>query len=158
MPKKIIFSAEAYYDLGAYVNKQNCRIWGTENSHAYIEKSTPPKPATVRCGFWSRIIIGTFSLKMSKEKPLQSMVIVIGPCWTNFCSQNLKRRILVTFGFNRTALRATQPKLHSMFCTLFLKMALSTDLTTSELRFDTVGLLFVGCRQREVLRRQLRDN
>ena len=35
------------------------------------------------------------------------------------------RRILATFGFNRTALRATQPKLHSMFCALFLKIALS---------------------------------
>ena len=29
-------------------------------------------------------------------------------------------------GFNRMALRATQPKLHSMFCALFLKIALST--------------------------------
>ena len=28
-------------------------------------------------------------------------------------------------GFNRMALRATQPKLHSMFCALFLKKALS---------------------------------
>ena len=27
----------------------------------------------------------------------------------NFCSQKLKRRILATCGFNRTALRATQP-------------------------------------------------
>ena len=32
---------------------------------------------------------------------------------------------MATFGFNRTALRATQPKLHSMFCALFLKVALS---------------------------------
>ena len=37
--KKIIFSDEAHFDLGGYVNKQNCRIWGTENPHAYIEKS-----------------------------------------------------------------------------------------------------------------------
>ena len=28
--KKIIFSNEAHFDLGGYVNKQNCRIWGTE--------------------------------------------------------------------------------------------------------------------------------
>ena len=28
----------------------------------------------------------------------------------NNAAQNLKRRILATFGFNRTALRATQPK------------------------------------------------
>ena len=30
---------------------------------------------------------------------------------------------MVTFGFNSKALRATQPKLHSMFCALFLKIA-----------------------------------
>ena len=63
--------------------------------------------------------------KMSKERPLQSMSIVIGPCWTNFCSQKLKRRILALFSFNRTALRATQPKLHSKFWALFLKILLS---------------------------------
>ena len=39
--------------------------------------------------------------------------------------QKLKRRILATISFNRTALRATQPKVHLMFCTLFLKIALS---------------------------------
>ena len=46
--KKIIFSDEAHFDLGRYVNKQNCRIWGTENPHAYIEKPTQknrPGPA-----------------------------------------------------------------------------------------------------------------
>ena len=32
--KKIIFSDEAHFDLGGYVNRQNCRIWGTENPHA----------------------------------------------------------------------------------------------------------------------------
>ena len=73
--------------------------------------------------------------------------IVIGPCWTNFCSQKVKSRILVTFGFDRTALRVTQPKLHSMLCALFLKIAFQSQiwcrLATSELWFDTVGLLFV---------------
>ena len=33
--------------------------------------------------------------------------------------------MLATFSFNRTALRATQPKLHSIFCALLLKIALS---------------------------------
>ena len=32
--KKNIFSYETHFDLGGYVNKQNCRIWGTENPHA----------------------------------------------------------------------------------------------------------------------------
>ena len=125
MAKKTIFSDEANFDLGGYVNKQNCRIWGTENPHTYIEKLTHPKQVTVWCGFWSRGIIGRFSSKLSKERPLYSTAIVIGPCWTNTCSQKLKRRILATFGFNRTVLRATQPKQHSMSCALFLKIALS---------------------------------
>ena len=75
--------------------------------------------------FGAEALLGHFYLKMSKEKPLQSIRIVIGPCWTNFSSQKLKRIILATFGFNRTAQRATQPKLHSMFCALFLKIIIS---------------------------------
>ena len=121
LAKKIIFSDEAHFDLGGYVKKQKSRIWGTEKPHAYIEKPTHPKRVTVWCGFWSEAQLGHFSSKMSKERWLQSMAIVIGGC----CSQKLKRRILATFGFNRTALRATQPKLHSMFCPMFLKIALS---------------------------------
>ena len=67
-------------------------------------------------------------------------------------SQKMWRRILATFGSNMTPLCATQRKLHSMFCALFLKIAYQPlswwRLATTELRFDTVGLLFVGCRQR----------
>ena len=110
----------------------------------------------LRAAIWHRWTISCavkdFFSRMSKERSLQSMAIVIGPCWTNFCLQKLKRRILTTFGFNRTALRATLPKLHSMFYGLFLKIALSAAVLMSfgylELRFETVGLLFVGCRQR----------
>ena len=80
LAKKIIFSDEAH-DIGGYVNKQNCSIWGTENPHAYIEKPTHPKLVTVWCGLWSRGIIGPFFFQ---NEPLQSMAIVIGPCWTNF--------------------------------------------------------------------------
>ena len=58
--KKIIFSDEANFDLGGYVNKQNCHIWGTENPRASIEKPTHPKVITVWCGFWSKSIIGPF--------------------------------------------------------------------------------------------------
>ena len=58
--KKIIFSDEAHFDRGGYVNKQNCRIWDTANPHAYIEKPKHPKRVTVWCGFRSRGIIGPF--------------------------------------------------------------------------------------------------
>ena len=49
--KNIIFSDEAHFDLGGYVKKQNCRIWGTENPLAYFEKTTHSKRVTVWCGF-----------------------------------------------------------------------------------------------------------
>ena len=58
--KKIIFSDEAHFDLGGYVNKQNCRIWGTEKPYEYIEKLTHPKRVTIWFGFSSKGIIGPF--------------------------------------------------------------------------------------------------
>ena len=36
----IIFSDEAHFDLGGYVNKENFRIWGIENAHAYTSRRT----------------------------------------------------------------------------------------------------------------------
>ena len=57
---KIIFSDEAHFHLGGYVNKQNCRICSTENPHAYIEMPAQPKRVTVWCGFWSSGVIASF--------------------------------------------------------------------------------------------------
>ena len=66
--KKITFSDEAHFDLVRYVNKQNCRIWGTENLHAYIEKPTHSKRVTAWCGFWSKGIIGSFFFENEQGK------------------------------------------------------------------------------------------
>ena len=68
--KKIIFSDEAHFNLGGYVNKQNCCIWGTENPHAYIERPMHPKRVTVWCGFWSRGITGPFFLENEQEEAI----------------------------------------------------------------------------------------
>ena len=38
--KKIIFLDEAHLDLDGYVNKQNCRIWGTENPDTHKSRRT----------------------------------------------------------------------------------------------------------------------
>ena len=139
--KKIIFSDEAHFDLSGYINKQNCRIWGTETPHAYIEKPTHPKRIDVWCGFWSRGIIVVFFFENKQAEAVTVNGERYRAMWNTFLFTKIEE---VTFCLNRTALCATQPKLHSMFCGLFLKIVLSAV----KLRFDTVGLLFVGCRQR----------
>ena len=49
--RKIIMSDKAHLHLVGYVNKQNCRIWGSENPKMIIEKLLYPQRVTVCCGF-----------------------------------------------------------------------------------------------------------
>ena len=65
------------------------------------------------------------SSKINKEGRYSQWRSLSGHVERIFVHKKLKRRILAAHDFNRTALRATQPKLHSMFCALFLKTALS---------------------------------
>ena len=127
LAKKIIFSDEAHFDLGGYVNKQNCRIWGTENPHAYIEKPKHPKRVTVWCSFWSRGII------------------VVHKNWRGGYWQNL-----VSTGWRYMPHSQSYTQ---CFAPYFWRSHYQPQswcrLATSELRFDAVGLLFVGCRQRK---------
>lgn len=55
---RIIFSDEAHFHLGGYVNKQNCRIWGRENPREIIEKPMHPLRVTVWCGFSANGVLG----------------------------------------------------------------------------------------------------
>ena len=58
--RKIIMSDETHFHLGGYVNKQNCRIWGSKNSKMIIEKPLYPQGVTVWCDFWAGGIIGPY--------------------------------------------------------------------------------------------------
>ena len=58
--RKIIMTGEAYFYLGGYVNKQNCRNWVLENSEMIIEKPLYPQSVIVWCGFWAGGIIGPY--------------------------------------------------------------------------------------------------
>ena len=42
------------------MNKQNCRIWCTENPNVIIKKPMHPQRVTVWCGFWYGGITGPF--------------------------------------------------------------------------------------------------
>ncbi|GBM46850.1 hypothetical protein AVEN_271170-1 [Araneus ventricosus] len=50
-------SDEAHFHLDGYVNRQNWRVWGTENPHFAIEKSLYPRRVTVWCALSSRGIV-----------------------------------------------------------------------------------------------------
>ena len=89
LAKKIIFLDEAHFVFGGYVNKQNYRIWGTENPQAYIEKPTHPKRVTVWCGFWCRGIIGPFFF----ENKQGETVTVIGACYWAMLNEFLFTKI-----------------------------------------------------------------
>ena len=91
------------------------KIIFSDETHEYIEKPTHPKRVTVWCGFSSRGIIGPYFFENEQLKIVTD----------NGDRYRAMRRILATFGINRTALRNTQPKLHPMFCVSFLKIALS---------------------------------
>lgn len=57
---KIIFSDEAHFHVDGCVNRQNCRIWGSENPRTIHEKAMHPQRVTVWCALWSGGIIGPF--------------------------------------------------------------------------------------------------
>lgn len=50
---RVIFSDESHFLLNGRVNKQNCRIWGTEQLHAIEEKAAYPQYVSVWCRFWT---------------------------------------------------------------------------------------------------------
>ena len=102
---KIIFSGEADFDVGGYVKKQNCRIWGTENPYAYIENPMDPKQDIADwCGFWSRGIIWPFFF----ENEQGVSVTVNGDGYramlNEFLFTKIEEQDMAIFGFNRTAL------------------------------------------------------
>ena len=118
LAKKIFFSDEAHFDL--------CRIWGTENPPVYFENPTHPKRVTVWYGFWFRVIIGPFFFENKQEEIITVngdtyRVMLHEFLFTKTEKDDIGILALVWCGLNRTALRATQPKLHSMFCALFLR-------------------------------------
>ena len=57
---KIIFSDEAHFYLSGTVNKQNCRIWATENPYAIHQQPLHDKKVTAWCGLWAGGLIGPY--------------------------------------------------------------------------------------------------
>jgi len=57
---KIIFSDEAHFWLGGYVNKQNYRIWGTEQPNSIVTRPLHPQKLTIWCGLCAEGLVGPY--------------------------------------------------------------------------------------------------
>ena len=139
--KKVIFSDEGYFDLGGYVNKQNCKQANLGHRKPARIHWKADAPETSYC--FVQI------LEMSKVRPLQSIAIVIGPCWTNLFEEedigNIRfQQDDVTCHTAETTLDVLRP----VFKDRIICRRVDVVWSPGQLRFDTVGLLFVGCRQR----------
>jgi hypothetical protein len=70
---KIFFSDEAHFYLSGYVNKQNCRVWGSENPQVIVERPLHPKKVTVWCAMWAGGIVGPFFFENEENEVAQTV-------------------------------------------------------------------------------------
>jgi len=64
-PGRIIFTDEAYFHLDCHVNKQNCRIWGTEEP-SIRTKPLHPQRVTVWRGICEKGLLGPIFIEAGK--------------------------------------------------------------------------------------------
>lgn len=57
---KIILSDEAHFHLDGFVDRQNCRFWGSKNPNVTVKKQMNPQRVTVWCRFWAGGISGLY--------------------------------------------------------------------------------------------------
>ena len=140
--KKIIFLDEAHFDLGGYVNKQNYRIWGTENPQAYIKKRILVHKHNWAIFLRKWVRRGSYSQWWSLIGLVERIFAYKnwrGGYWQHLVST--ERRYVPHSRSNTRCFAICFWRSHyqpQSWCPLF----------TSELRSDTVELLFVMCRQR----------
>lgn len=58
--KNVLFSDEAHFYLNGVLNKQNCRIWSSENPQSTTETTLHPAKVTVWAGLASWGLVGPF--------------------------------------------------------------------------------------------------
>ena len=81
------------------------------------------------------------------------MAIVIGTCLNEFLFTKIEKKDIGNMRFQQDdamchLAEATLDVLRPVFEDRIISSRAKCRLATSELRFDTVGLLFVGCRKR----------
>ena len=147
--KKIIFSNEAHFDLGGYVNKH----LGHRKAARIHWKAYTPK--TSHC--LVRILVqrhnfAIFLRKCARRGRYSQWLSLSGHVERIFVHKNWKGgywQHLLSKGRRYVAYSLSYPRcLTTYFWRSHYQPQSWCRWHTSELRFDTVGLLFVGCHQR----------
>lgn len=87
--KNLIMSDEAHFHLNGYVNKQNCRVWATENPRIVQQHQLHPIRCTVWCGIMANRIIGPYFFEDENENPLT----VTGESYRNMINNYLRPKV-----------------------------------------------------------------
>ena len=150
--KKIIFSDEAHFDIGGYVNKQTLRIWRTKKSARIHLKVAPQKIShclvrlLVHRHNWAIFLRKWRRGRYSSWRSLSGHVewIFVHKNWRGGYWQHLVTKNDTNVAQSRSYTRCFAP----CFWKSHYQPQSWCRFPTSELWFDTVGLLFVGCGQR----------
>lgn len=67
---KIFFSDEANFYVDGFVNKQNCRIWGSEKPRPNEEQPTSEVKVTVWCAIWAKSVIRPYFFEDKRGNPV----------------------------------------------------------------------------------------
>ena len=144
LAKKIIFSHEAHFDLGGSVKQAKLSHLG-HRKPAHIHRKADASKTSNYLMRIQRHNTGPFFFKNEQGEAVTVNDDSYRGMLNDFLFTKIEEEDIGSIWF-----RDTQPKLHSMFCDLFLKVELSAAelISLGHLGFDCVELLFVGCRQR----------
>lgn len=118
--RKLIMSDEAHFHLNGYVNKQNCRIWGTENPFSLCESPSHPSRLTVWCGIWAGGVLGPYFFEDDDERTVTVNGDEYRKMINIFLAPQLKAQKLVNMWFQQDGAtchtaKATMAILKSLF-------------------------------------------
>ena len=111
--------------------------------HAYIENSRDPKQVTVWCACWFGAIMGPFFFKNEQKEAATVNCVHYRAVLNEFLFTKIGEEDIGNVPHSQGYTRCFAP---SFWRSLYQAQSWCR-LATSELQFDTVGLLFVGCRQ-----------